>query len=165
MDTTIRPLGAPGDLGWVVKVHGEDYAAEFGWDTTFEALVARIVADYATAAAERSGAWIAEHEGERVGCVFCVPYDETTAQLRVLLVRRQARGLGLGAALVDTCLDFAREQGYQRMRLWTTDVLAPARRLYLDRGFRLIAEDPRRRTFGADLVTQTYELALTDAGH
>ena len=189
MGTNIRPLGAPGDLGWVVMVHGEDYAGEFGWDATFEALVARIVADYATqtdaatanpveaadaatdsvaadaatdsAAADRSGAWIAELDGERVGCVFCVPYDETTAQLRVLLVRRQARGHGLGGALVDACLDFARDQGYQRVRLWTTDVLTAARRIYLDRGFHLVDEQPRRRTFGADLVTQTYELSLT----
>lgn len=161
MDTAIRPLGAPGDLGWVVMVHGEDYATELGWDTTFEALVARIVADYAgTAANDRSAGWIAEHDGERVGCVLCVPYDGTTAQLRVLLVRRSARGLGLGGALVDACLDFARDQGYQRVRLWTTDMLTAARRIYLDRGFRLVDEEPRRRTFGADLVTQTYELAL-----
>jgi GNAT superfamily N-acetyltransferase len=171
MDATIRPLGAPGDLGWVVLAHGEEYAAEYGWDSTFEALVARIVADYANPAADRTavdhprtdrtGAWIAEHNGERVGCVMCMPHDETTAQLRVLLVRRSARGLGLGAALVDTCLDFARDQGYQRMRLWTTDVLDAARRIYLARGFRIVAEEPRRRLFGADLVGQTYELALT----
>lgn len=161
MDATIRPLGAPGDLGWVVMAHGEEYATEFGWDTTFEALVARIVADYAAAPGERSGAWIAEHDGDRVGCVMCVPYDDSTAQLRVLLVRRSARGLGLGGALVDTCLDFARNQGYQRMRLWTTDVLDAARRVYLGRGFRLVAEEPRSRMFGANLVGQTYELALT----
>ena len=161
MDATIRPLGAPGDLGWVVMAHGEEYATEFGWDTTFEAMVARIVADYAAAPGGRSGGWIAEHAGDRVGCVMCMPYDESTAQLRVLLVRRSARGLGLGGALVDTCLDFARDQGYRRMRLWTTDVLDAARRIYLDRGFRLVAEDPRRRMFGADLAGQTYELALT----
>src|SRR5690606_21279070 len=123
MGATIRPLGAPGDLGWVVMAHGEEYATEFGWDTTFEAMVARIVADYAAAPAERRAGWIAEHDGERVGCVMCVPYDGSTAQLRVLLVRRSARGLGLGGALVDTCLDFARNQGYRRMRLWTTDGL------------------------------------------
>lgn len=163
MATSIRPLGAPGDLGWVVMTHGEDYAAEYGWDTTFEALVSRIVADYTDRADDRSGAWIAEHDGERVGCVFCVPYDETTAQLRVLLVRRGARGLGLGGALVDTCLEFAREQGYQRVRLWTTDVLDAARRIYLDRGFRLVDSEPRHRAFGADLVTQTYELEVEAA--
>jgi GNAT superfamily N-acetyltransferase len=165
MEARIRPLGRPGDLGWVVMAHGEEYDAEFGWDTTFEALVARIVADYAgtdDGAAARSGAWIAELDGERVGCVFCVPYDETTAQLRILLVRPPARGLGLGGALVDTCVDFARAAGYQHMRLWTNDVLAAARRIYLDRGFRLVDEEPHH-SFGVDLVGQTYERALAAA--
>jgi GNAT superfamily N-acetyltransferase len=173
MATSIRPVGAAGDLGWVVMAHGEDYAAEFGWDTTFEALVARIVADYASAmterhgverhggehGVERHGAWIAEHDGTRAGCVFCVPYDETTAQLRILLVRPSARGLGLGRALVDTCLDFARAQGYSAVRLWTNDVLVAARRLYLERGFTLVGAE-RHSSFGAELVGQTYELAL-----
>jgi GNAT superfamily N-acetyltransferase len=162
VDTRIRPLGQPGDLGWVVMAHGKDYAAEFGWDTTFEALVARIVADYAgpsDGAAARSGAWIAELAGDPVGCVFCVPYDEITAQLRILLVRPPARGHGLGGALVDTCVDFARGAGYQRMRLWTNDVLAAARRIYLGRGFRLVEEEPHH-SFGVDLVGQTYELTL-----
>jgi GNAT superfamily N-acetyltransferase len=160
MEATIRPLGEPGDLGWVVMAHGEQYAAEFGWDTTFEALVARIVADYANAADDRSGAWIAERDGERVGCIFCVPYDDTTAQLRILLVHPSARGQGLGGRLVDTCLDFARERKFERVRLWTNSVLAAARRVYLSRGFRLIDEEPHH-SFGVDLVGQTYELALT----
>jgi GNAT superfamily N-acetyltransferase len=138
MGTTIRPLGSPGDLGWVVMAHGEDYAAELGWDADFEALVARIVADFTSVDAGRAGAWIAELDGDRVGCVFCVPYDERTAQLRILLVRPPARGRGLGGALVDTCLDFARTNGYQRVLLWTNDVLAAARRIYLERGFRLV---------------------------
>jgi GNAT superfamily N-acetyltransferase len=159
MEATIRPLGAPGDLGWVVMAHGEQYAAEFGWDTSFEALVARIVADYAGAADERRGAWIAERAGQRVGCVFCVPYDATTAQLRILLVHPSARGLGLGGWLVDTCLDFARANGYERVRLWTNSVLAAARRIYLSRGFVLIDEQPHH-SFGVDLVGQTYELTL-----
>jgi GNAT superfamily N-acetyltransferase len=162
MGTSIRALGEPGDLGWVVMAHGEDYATEFGWDTTFEALVARIVADYATADLARAGAWIAELDGDRVGCVFCVPLDDTTAQLRILLVRPQARGVGLGGALVDTCLDFARANGYQRVRLWTNDVLVAARRIYVERGFRLVDEEPHR-SFGAALVGQTYELALPTA--
>src|SRR5215472_18001499 len=94
----IRPLGQPGDLGWVVMAHGEIYAAEFGWDTTFEALVARIVADYAANHdSQREAAWIAEVDGRRVGCVFCVAADDTTAQLRILLVDPSARGHHLGA--------------------------------------------------------------------
>ena len=98
----IRDLSAPGDLGWVVMAHGEHYAAEFGWDASFEALVARIVADYAADHEHgREGAWIAEHAGKRVGCVLCVRKDDETAQLRILLVTPEARGLGLGRRLVD----------------------------------------------------------------
>jgi len=159
METSIRPLGAPGDLGWVVQAHGEDYAGEFGWDTSFEALVARIVADYAAEAGDRAGAWIAEAGGERAGCVFCVPYDETTAQLRILLVRPAARGLGLGRALVETCVEFARDRGYGSVRLWTNDVLAAARRIYLGAGFTLVDAEPHH-SFGVDLVGQTYVLPL-----
>src|SRR5215469_16501357 len=98
----VRRLGRPGDLGWVVMAHGETYAAEFGWDGSFEALVARIVADYAACGdPAREAAWIAELDGRRVGCVFCVAADETTAQLRILLVDQSARGRDLGARLVD----------------------------------------------------------------
>src|SRR5258707_5122310 len=101
---SIRRLGRPGDLGWVVMAHGEIYAAEFGWDTSFEALVARIVADYAADRdPAREAAWIAELDGRRVGCVFCVGADETTAQLRILLVDPAARGHRLGARLVAEC--------------------------------------------------------------
>ena len=157
----IRELGRPGDLGWVVQAHGEAYAAEFGWDTTFEALVARIVADYANDHdPARESAWIAEVDGERVGCVFCVDARaDQTAVLRILLVDPAARGLGLGGRLVDTCVGFARAAGYRRMRLWTTDPLVAARQVYLRHGFRLTAEEPQR-SFGADLVGQTYELDL-----
>lgn len=156
----IRPLGRPGDLGWVVMAHGEMYAAEFGWDTTFEALVARIVADYADGRDDpRQAAWIAELDGERVGCVFVVPDDERTARLRILLVDPKARGHGLGGRLTDTCLEFARSAGYQRMTLWTNDPLVSAARIYLDRGFRLTAEEPHH-SFGVDLIGQTYEREL-----
>ena len=156
----IRRLGRPGDLGWVVMAHGEVYAVEFGWDTTFEALVARIVADYADAPDDpRRAAWIAELDGERVGCVFLVPEDERTARLRILLVDPKARGHGIGGRLVDTCLDFARSAGYQRMVLWTNDPLVAAGRIYRDRGFRLTAEEPHH-SYGVDLVGQTYELTL-----
>jgi GNAT superfamily N-acetyltransferase len=156
----IRELGRPGDLGWVVKAHGETYADEFGWDTGIEALVARIVADYANDHdPARENAWIAERDGRRVGCVFCVDGSGGTAVLRILLVDPAARGHGIGKRLVDECLGFARRAGYDRMRLWTNDPLAAARHIYLSRGFRLTAQEPHH-SFGADLIGQTYELSL-----
>jgi GNAT superfamily N-acetyltransferase len=157
----IRSLGEPGDLGWVVMAHGEVYAAEFGWDTSFEALVARIVADYAAAPdPRRARAWVAEQDGRRVGCVFCVTGDDPhTATLRILLVAPAARGHALGDRLVQTAIRFARDAGYERMRLWTNDPLAAARRIYLRHGFRLIDQAPHD-SFGARLVGQTYELDL-----
>lgn len=161
--TRIRTLGLPGDLGWVVMAHGEMYTAEFGWDTRFEALVARIVADYATRHdPERERAWIAELDGRRVGCVFCVAADETTAQLRILLVDPAARGHRLGAQLVDTCISFARGAGYERMKLWTNHPLEAARHIYLARGFTLVSEEPHE-SFGVQLRGQVYELHLIDA--
>jgi GNAT superfamily N-acetyltransferase len=160
-DITIRRLGQPGDLGWVVMAHGEIYAREFGWDADFEALVARVVADYAaTRDGEREAAWIATQDGRRVGCVFCVAADEETAQLRVLLVDPAVRGHGVGGRLVDECLEFARAAGYPRMKLWTNHPLAAARQIYLARGFSLVQEEPHR-SFGADLVGQVYELGLS----
>ena len=160
MTAVVRPLDRPGDLGWVVMAHGEQYAAEFGWDTDFEALVARIVADFAAGAdPRREAAWIAERDGERVGCVFCVAADGSTAQLRILLVTPAARGEGLGARLTRECLGFARQAGYERMRLWTNHPLAAARRIYLAEGFRLLSEEPHT-SFGVDLVGQVYERPL-----
>jgi GNAT superfamily N-acetyltransferase len=160
-DVTIRRLGKPGDLGWVVMAHGELYAAEFGWDARFEALVARIVADYANSHDDaREAAWIAERDGRRAGCVFCIAVDERTAQLRTLLVDPTSRGQGTGARLVDECLQFARQAGYQRMRLWTNDPLVSARRIYLSRGFRLVVEEPHRG-YGTTLIGQVYEADLT----
>jgi GNAT superfamily N-acetyltransferase len=157
---TIRRLGRPGDLGWVIQAHGEVYADEFGWDLDFEALVATIVSDFATAPpSDRQAAWIAERGCDRVGCVFCVPVDERVAQLRILLVDPSARGIGLGARLVDECVTFAGTQGYELVRLWTNHPLAAARHLYLAKGFTLVSEDPHH-SFGADLVGQVYELAL-----
>jgi GNAT superfamily N-acetyltransferase len=156
----VRRLGRPGDLGWVVMAHGESYAAEFGWDASFEALVARIVADYAAGSdPEREAAWIAEIDGRRVGCVFCLAAGETTAQLRILLVDPSARGRHLGGMLVDACVAFARQAGYARMKLWTNHPLAAARRVYLSRGFTLVEEEPHH-SFGVDLVGQVYELDL-----
>jgi GNAT superfamily N-acetyltransferase len=160
MTDTIRRLGRPGDLGWVVQAHGELYAREFGWDASFETLVARIVADFAAAHDERcEDAWIAELGGNRVGCVFCVREDDTTARLRILLVDPAARGRGLGARLVGTCVDFARAAGYRRMVLWTNHPLVAARAIYLAAGFRLTGEEPHH-SYGVDLVGQTYELEL-----
>jgi GNAT superfamily N-acetyltransferase len=163
-DVTLRPLGRPGDLGWVVMAHGELYAAEFGWDATFEALVARIVADYAGRHdPAREAAWIAEDGGRRVGCVFCVAADERTAQLRILLVHPDARGHGLGARLTAECIRFAWSAGYERLRLWTNHPLVAARTVYLAAGFALVGEEPHT-SFGVDLVGQTYELDLLGAG-
>jgi GNAT superfamily N-acetyltransferase len=156
----IRPLGRPGDLGWVVMAHGEVYAEEFGWDTGFEALVCRIVADYAGGAdGPGKAAWIAELDGRRVGCVFVLHEDSDTVRLRILLVHPEGRGRGFGGRLVDEALSFARSAGYGRMVLWTNHPLTAARRIYLDRGFALVAEEPHH-SFGVDLVGQTYELAL-----
>jgi GNAT superfamily N-acetyltransferase len=163
-DVQIRELDQPGDLGWVVLAHGEQYAAEFGWDASFEALVARIVADFAAGHdPECEGGWIAELDGRRVGCVFCVRGDEPgTATLRILLVHPDARGNGLGRRLVNTCTGFARDAGYDHIRLWTNDVLAAARQVYLAAGFRLVAQAPHH-SFGVDLVGQDYALDLRAA--
>jgi GNAT superfamily N-acetyltransferase len=171
----IRPLGQPGDLGWVVMAHGEVYAQEFGWDSSFEALVAEIVTDYAARAdfgrpdsgpaapggdCGPAAAWIAERDGVRLGCVFCLPGDdERTAKLRILLVHPDGRGLGLGARLVDTVIEFARRHGHRRLQLWTNHPLAAARHIYLSRGFELVSEEPHH-SFGVDLVGQNYELDL-----
>jgi GNAT superfamily N-acetyltransferase len=156
----IRPLDRPGDLGWVVMAHGEQYAEEFGWDVSFEALVARIVADYAAEHdPAREAAWIAELDGQRVGCIFCVAADETTAKLRILLVDKAGRGRGVGRALVDTCVDFARDAGYRSITLWTNDVLVSARKIYQAAGF-VLAEEEKHHSFGHDLVGQNWTLEL-----
>jgi GNAT superfamily N-acetyltransferase len=162
-EITIRRLGRPGDLGWVVMAHGEIYWAEFGWDTTFEDLVAQIVAGFAAAHdPEREAAWIAEIEDRRAGCIFCVsdPDDHSTAKLRILLVHPHGRGNSLGERLLDCSLQFARSSGYRRARLWTNHPLVAARHIYLKRGFELIQEE-RHHSFGVDLIGQTYELDLS----
>ena len=155
----IRPP-RPGDLGWVIAAHGDLYAREYGWDASFEALVARIVADFATDHdPAREAAFIAEVDGAPAGCVFCVRKDDETAQLRILLVDPAARGLGIGAALVDECVAFARKAGYGRMVLWTNDVLRAARRIYERAGFTLVQEG-KHHSFGHDLVEQTWSRDL-----
>lgn len=156
----IRQLGEPGDLGWVLLAHGEMYCREYGWDARFESLVARIVADYAAEHDPvREAAWIAEVDGRRVGCVFCVAKHATTAKLRVLLVDPAGRGHGLGSELVRTCVEFARAAGYRRMELWTTDLLASARRIYQAAGFTLAESEPHNG-FGPELTAQTWVLEL-----
>jgi DNA-binding MarR family transcriptional regulator/GNAT superfamily N-acetyltransferase len=158
-NVTMRPPTS-GDYGWVVGQHGALYRAEFGWDETFEGLVATIVGAFAQAHDPHSErAWIAELAGVRVGCVFCVRTSDDVAQLRILLVEPGARGHGVGTRLVDACIEFAREAGYRELVLWTNDVLHAARRIYERAGFRLV-EEGRHHSFGHDLVEQTWSLEL-----
>jgi DNA-binding MarR family transcriptional regulator/GNAT superfamily N-acetyltransferase len=155
----LRPL-RPGDFGWVVHRHGVLYADEYDWDASFEALVARIVADYIDKHDPRwENAWIAEVDGDPVGCVFCVRKDDRTAQLRLLLVEPSCRGMGIGARLVDECLEFTRRAGYKSIMLWTNDVLGDARRIYQRAGFQLAEQGPHH-SFGHDLVEQVWHRDL-----
>jgi GNAT superfamily N-acetyltransferase len=158
---TVRRADRPGDLGWVVMAHGEVYDQQFGWDADFEALVARIVADYATYHdPAREAAWIAEVDDERAGCIFLVSGDEPgMAKLRILLVTLSTRGLGIGTRLVEECLAFARDAGYQQVTLWTNDVLVSARRIYETFGFVLTDEQPHH-SFGHHLIGQNWLLEL-----
>jgi DNA-binding MarR family transcriptional regulator/GNAT superfamily N-acetyltransferase len=151
---------APGDFGWIVERHGAIYAAEYGWDSSFEGLVAEIVGAFAKKHdPSREAAWIAEVAGERAGCVMCVRKKEKIAQLRLLLVDPKHRGLGLGAALVEECIRFAKRAGYAKLVLWTNDVLKDARRIYEKAGFEL-TEEERHESFGKKLVGQTWTLSL-----
>ena len=150
----------PGDMGWVVQRNAAVYAEEFGWDASYEALVARIVADFVDnrdPAAE--AAWIAEVDGAPAGCVFCVRENATTARLRLLLVEPWARGLGIGSRLVEEVLRFARRAGYTEITLWTNDILNDARRIYQRAGFTLDNEN-QHHSFGKDLTGQNWSRAL-----
>lgn len=155
----LRPL-RPGDPGWVVHRHGIIYAEEYGWDERFEALVARIVADYIDSRdPKRENAWIAEVDGQPAGCVFCVKKDDHTAQLRLLLVELGARNLGIGSRLVEEVVRFAKRKGYRELTLWTNDVLDAARRVYERAGFQVVRQEAHH-SFGHDLVGQYWSREL-----
>ena len=151
----------PGDLGWVVQRHGEVYAQEYGWDESFERLVARIVGDFAASDdGPANRCWIAWLGGRRAGCVFLMPGAEPgVGKLRLLLVEPWARGHGLGGRLVEVCIEASRAAGHHRLTLWTNDILAAARHLYERAGFRLVKSE-RHRSFGAELTGQTWDLDL-----
>jgi len=149
-----------GDMGWVVLRHGQCYSQEHGYDERYEALVARIVADFIqNYDPKRERCWIAEKDGETVGCVFLVKRTRALGQLRLLFVEPAARGLGLGAQLVDECVRFASEAGYQKITLWTQRDLHAARHIYRKAGFRLV-HDKRHQSWGRPLVGETWELRL-----
>ena len=153
-----------GDIGWIIHRQGLLYAEEYGWDVTYEGLIAQILGNFVRQR-EPAGenAWVAERHGAIVGSVFLVRESAAIARLRLLYVEPGARGLGIGRRLVDTCIAEAREKGYHTLRLWTNDVLVSARRIYQAAGFRLLKEE-RHHSFGKDLVGQTWELPLRQAG-
>jgi DNA-binding MarR family transcriptional regulator/N-acetylglutamate synthase-like GNAT family acetyltransferase len=150
----------PGDMGWVVQRHGVLYAQEYGYDAQFEALVASIVAKFLQHYdPQRERCWIAERQGEMLGCVFLVKASKTIGKLRLFLVEPEARGAGIGHALTEACLRFAREAGYRKVRLWTQSELLAARHIYARIGFSKIAEE-HHHSFSKDLVAETWELRL-----
>ncbi|AGM10566.1 helix-turn-helix domain-containing GNAT family N-acetyltransferase [Amycolatopsis keratiniphila] len=151
----------PGDFGWVVHRHGALYSREYGWDERFEALVARVVAEYVDRRGDpRQAGWIAELDGERVGSIFCMPAEDgVTAKLRMLLLEPAARGRGVGKRLVTECVEFARAAGYPAMELWTVSLLEAARAIYRKAGFQLVSEETITG-FGYELTGQTWRLEL-----
>ena len=150
----------PGDFGWIVRRHAELYAQEYGWTEPFEGLCAQIVADFANDYdKKRERCWIAEMDGEPVGCVFLVKDSANIARVRLLLVDPKARGLGLGARLVDECVRFARRAGYSKVTLWTHSILAAARHVYQKAGFQLTGTE-RHKSWGRPVTSEFYDLDL-----
>lgn len=151
----------PGDMGWVVQAHGALYAREYGFDQTFEALVAEITAKFINELDRTfERCWIAEKDGEPVGSVFLVRKSKSVAKLRLLIVDPKARGLGIGNRLVAECIRFARARGYKKITLWTQSILTAARHIYDQAGFQMVASE-QNHAFGQDLVSETWELKLT----
>jgi GNAT superfamily N-acetyltransferase len=150
----------PGDMGRVVQLHGELYAREFGYDTSFEALVAEIAAGFVRGFDPKlERCWIAELDREVVGSIFLVRKSRTVSKLRLLIIHPKARGIGLGRRLTRACIRFARAAGYRRMRLWTQSHLAAARAIYRAEGFRIVSST-KHRSFGKRLVAEEWELRL-----
>jgi len=150
----------PGDIDWVIRSHGELYAAEYGFDASFKALVADIAAEFvASCDATRERCWIAEMDGAPVGSLFLVKASDEVAKFRLLLIDPKARGQKLGQRMVTESIAFARQCGYRRITLWTQSNLGAARKVYQDAGFALVATEPHR-SFGQDLIGETWELVL-----
>jgi DNA-binding MarR family transcriptional regulator/N-acetylglutamate synthase-like GNAT family acetyltransferase len=154
----------PGDMGWIVQRQAILYAEEYGWDGTYEALAAEIVAQFIkNYDPKRERAWVAERDGRRVGAVFVAKESDEIAKLRLLHVEEEARGLGIGKRLVKECVQFARQAGYRKMTLWTQSILHAARHLYKETGFQVVSEK-KHHSFGKDLTAETWELELKNAG-
>lgn len=150
----------PGDYGWIIESNGRLYAEQYNWNSSYEALVAEIVAKFVqTFDASRERCWIAERDGQNVGSVFLVKKSATVAKLRMLIVEPRARGLGIGKRLVEECTRFARQSGYKKITLWTQSILTAARRIYKSVGYELVASEPNH-LFGHELVSETWELKL-----
>jgi DNA-binding MarR family transcriptional regulator/GNAT superfamily N-acetyltransferase len=150
----------PGDIGWIASRHGATYAQEYGWDISFEALAAEIAAQFIRSHdARREHCWIAEIGGEPVGSIFLVKASDDVAKLRLLLVEKKARGLGVGRALTEQCIRFAKDAGYSSITLWTQSILVAARGIYQRAGFQRVGEE-KHHSFGVDLIGETWELKL-----
>ncbi len=158
-EVTLRGM-RPGDYGWLIGRHGALYAQEYGWDISFEGVVAGLCAAFLEAHDPlRERGWMAEIGGAPAGSIHCTRKDDITAKLRMLIVEPSARGHGVGGLLVDECMRFARQAGYSRMTLWTNDILVSARRLYAQRGWQMVAAEPVT-AFGQHMISETWEVTL-----